>query len=109
MNEKLPAMATSGNYRQYAERGGEMAYHIVDPRDGRSHQSRLLSATVLAEDCMTADAYATALMVLGDEKALAFADTYGLAAELILAGDATQPFKIARSRAFSAAVQEEKP
>ena len=48
-------------------------------------------------------------MVLGDEKALAFADTYGLAAELILAGDATQPFKIARSRAFSAAVQEEKP
>ena len=109
MNANLPAMATSGNYRQYAERGGEMAYHIVDPRDGRSHQSRLLSATVLAEDCMTADAYATALMVLGDEKALAFADTYGLAAELILAGDATQPFKIARSRAFSAAVQEEKP
>ena len=109
MNAKLPAMATSGNYRQYAERGGEMAYHIVNPRDGRSHQSRLLSATVLAEDCMTADAYATALMVLGDQKALAFADTYGLAAELILAGDDKQPFIIERSRAFRAAVQEEKP
>ena len=109
MNEKLPAMATSGNYRQYAERGGEMAYHIVDPRDGRSHSSRLLSATVLAADCMTADAYATALMVLGDEKALEFADRYGLAAELILAGDDKQPFIIERSRAFRAAVQEEKP
>ena len=109
MNEKLPAMATSGNYRQYAERGGEMAYHIVDPRDGRSHSSRLLSATVLAPDCMTADGYATALMVLGDEKALEFADRYGLAAELILAGDDKQPFIIERSRAFRAAVQEEKP
>ena len=109
MNEKLPAMATSGNYRQYAERGGEMAYHIVDPRDGRSHNSRLLSATVLAADCMTADGYATALMVLGDEKALEFADRYGLAAELILAGDDKQPFIIERSRAFRAAVQEEKP
>ena len=109
MNEKLPAMATSGNYRQYAERGGEMAYHIVDPRDGHSHSSRLLSATVLTEDCMTADGYATALMVLGDEKALEFADRYGLAAELILAGDDKQPFIIERSRAFRAAVQEEKP
>ena len=109
MNEKLPAMATSGNYRQYAERGGEMAYHIVDPRDGRSHSSRLLSATVLAADCMTADGYATALMVLGDQKALAFADKYNLAAELILAGDDKQPFIIERSRAFRAAVQEEKP
>ena len=109
MSAKLPAMATSGNYRQYAERGGEMAYHIVDPRDGRSHSSRLLSATVLAPDCMTADGYATALMVLGDEKALEFADRYGLVAELILAGDDKQPFIIERSRAFRAAVQEEKP
>ena len=109
MNAKLPAMATSGNYRQYAERGGEMAYHIVDPRDGRSHSSRLLSATVLAADCMTADGYATALMVLGDQKALAFADKYNLAAELILAGDDKQPFIIERSRAFRAAVQEDKP
>ena len=92
------------------EIGGEVrAYHIVDPRDGRSHSSRLLSATVLAPDCMTADGYATALMVLGDEKALEFADRYGLAAELILAGDDKQPFIIERSRAFRAAVQEEKP
>jgi thiamin biosynthesis lipoprotein apbE len=48
-------------------------------------------------------------MVLGDEKALEFADRYGLAAELILAGDDKQPFIIERSRAFRAAVQEEKP
>lgn len=108
MNDRLPAMATSGNYRNYAEKGGEMAYHIIDPKDGKSHRSRLLSATVLAADCMTADAYATTLMLLGDEKALAFADKHGLAAELILAGNGT-PYIIQRSKAFTQAIQEEQP
>ncbi|MDO4642414.1 MAG: FAD:protein FMN transferase [Cardiobacteriaceae bacterium] len=108
MSEALPAMATSGNYRNYAEKNGEMAYHIIDPRDGKSHSSRLLSATVLAKDCMTADAYATALMVLGEEKALDFANKQGLAAELILAGGNSNPFIIERSQAFIAAIQEEK-
>ena len=109
MNDRLPAMATSGNYRNYAEKGGEMAYHIIDPKDGKSHSSRLLSATVLAGDCMTADAYATTLMLLGDKKALAFADAYNLAAELILAGEGGKPYLIQRSKAFTQAIQEEQP
>lgn len=108
MTEALPAMATSGNYRNYIEHGGEMAYHIINPKTGLSRQSRLLSATVLAADCMTADGYATALMVLGDEGALAFADAQGIAAELIFAGDAPGQFTLQRSRAFAATVKEEK-
>lgn len=108
MSEALPAMATSGNYRNYIDHGGEMAYHIIDPQTGKSRSSTLLSATVLAKDCMSADAYATALMVLGDEKALAFAETQGLAAELIFAGKGEGKFIIKRSAAFTAAVKEAK-
>lgn len=106
MTDKLPAMATSGNYRNYIDHPGERVYHIIDPRTGKSRQSRLLSATVLAADCMTADAYATALMVLGDEQALAFADAHGLAAELIFAGADDKTFDIQQSRAFAAHIQE---
>ena len=109
MNDRLPAMATSGNYRNYAEKGGQMAYHIIDPKDGKSHSSRLLSATVLADDCMTADAYATTLMLLGDKNALAFADAHNLVAELILAGEGDKPYLIQRSKTFTQAIQEEQP
>ena len=59
------ALATSGNYRNYYERGGRKYAHTIDPRTGRPVQHSLLSATVLAPDCATADAYATAFMVLG--------------------------------------------
>lgn len=100
MDDALPAMATSGNYRNYIDHQGEMVYHIIDPRTGHSRQSRLLSATVLAEDCMTADAYATALMVLGDDKALAFAEANNLVAELIFAGQGQDKFEIKQTSAF---------
>lgn len=108
MSETLPAMATSGNYRNYIDHDGEMAYHIINPKTGLSQASTLLSATVLAQDCMTADAYATALMVLGDEKAMAFAEEYGLAAELIFAGHGKERFEIKRSRSFMEKVKEAK-
>ncbi|MDO5090927.1 MAG: FAD:protein FMN transferase [Cardiobacteriaceae bacterium] len=106
MEAALPAMATSGNYRNYIEHQGEVAYHIIDPKSGHSRASSLLSATVLAADCMTADGYATALMVLGDDKAMAFADAHGLAAELIFAGEGKGEFVVKRSRAFVDNVKE---
>ena len=62
------AVATSGNYRNYFEEGGVRYTHILDPRTGRPERTNLLSVTVLAPDCATADAYATAFMVLGHEK-----------------------------------------
>ena len=63
------AVATSGNYRNYFEEGGVRYTHILDPRTGRPERTNLLSVTVLAPDCATADAYATAFMVLGYDRA----------------------------------------
>lgn len=59
------ALATSGNYRNYYEVNGKKIAHTIDPRTGFPVQHTLLSATVFARDCATADAYATAFMVLG--------------------------------------------
>lgn len=64
------AMATSGNYRNYYELDGLKVSHTIDPATGRPVRHGLLSATVIAQDCMTADALATALMVMGTEKAI---------------------------------------
>ncbi len=63
------AIATSGNYRNYYE-NGEITYaHIIDPKTGDSRPTDILSSTIIADDCLTADAYATACMVKGLEKA----------------------------------------
>ena len=62
------AMATSGNYRNFYYKNGKKYAHTIDPKTGRPVQHNILSATVLAKDCATADAYATAFMVLGLEK-----------------------------------------
>ena len=62
-------MATSGNYRNFYYQGGRKYAHTIDPRTGYPVQHELLSATVIAPDCATADAYATAFMVLGLDSA----------------------------------------
>lgn len=63
------AMATSGNYRNFYYQDGRKYAHTIDPRTGYPVQHSLLSATVLANDCAVADAYATSFMVLGVEEA----------------------------------------
>lgn len=62
-------MATSGNYRNYYLEDGVRRSHTIDPRTGYPVHHKLLSATIIAPDCMTADALATACMVLGEYKA----------------------------------------
>lgn len=63
------AMATSGNYRNFKTlESGQKVVHIVNPNTGYSVNSNLLSATILANDCATADAMATACMVMGIKK-----------------------------------------
>lgn len=69
------ALATSGNYRRYYEVDGRRVSHTIDPRTGYPAQSDILSATVIAPTCMQADAYATAFMVVGTEKALQICDS----------------------------------
>jgi thiamine biosynthesis lipoprotein len=63
------ALATSGNYRRYYEENGKKYAHTIHPNTGYPVTHNLLSATVLAGDCMTADAYATAFMAVGLEGA----------------------------------------
>lgn len=70
------AVATSGNYRNYYYKDGKKYAHTIDPRSGYPIQHSILSSTVLAADCMSADAYATAFMVMGLEKAKAFVETH---------------------------------
>ena len=65
-------MATSGNYRNYYYKDGKKYAHTIDPRTGYPVQHSILSATVIAKDCMSADAYATAFMVMGLEEAEKF-------------------------------------
>lgn len=62
------AIATSGNYRNYYIKDGKMIAHTISPFTGYPESSNLLSASVFAENCTLADAYATACMVLGLEK-----------------------------------------
>ncbi|HSH50487.1 MAG TPA: FAD:protein FMN transferase [Bacteroidales bacterium] len=63
------SLATSGNYRKFYERNGVKYSHTINPKTGYPVTHSLLSATVIANDCMTADAYATAFMVMGLDKA----------------------------------------
>lgn len=67
------SMATSGNYRNYYVKDGKKYAHTIDPHTGYPSQQDILGATVLADDCMTADAYATAFMAMGMEKSIEMA------------------------------------
>ncbi len=68
LNVTNTAMATSGNYRRFYYKNGKKYAHTIDPKTGYPVQHNILSATVLANTCAKADAYATSFMVLGLEK-----------------------------------------
>jgi thiamine biosynthesis lipoprotein len=65
-------LATSGNYKKFYVEEGKKYAHIINPFTGYPAKHNLLSATVIAPDCMTADAYATSFMVMGLEKSKQF-------------------------------------
>ena len=67
------ALATSGNYRKFYEKNGVKYSHTINPFSGFPAQNRLLCATVIHDNCMLADAYATAFMVMGVKKSKQFA------------------------------------
>ncbi len=84
---KNRAVATSGNYRNYYVRDGITYVHTIDPATGYPISHTLLSASVFADNCMLADAYATAFMVLGLEKSKYILDnTQSLDGYLIYSG-----------------------
>ncbi|MBE9488918.1 MAG: FAD:protein FMN transferase [Bacteroidetes bacterium] len=67
------AMATSGTYRKFkVDKNGNRYAHIIDAKTGYPSKTNLLSVSVIAKDCMRADAYATAFKAMGIEKVIAF-------------------------------------
>jgi len=66
------ALATSGNYRKFFVENGIKYSHTIDPRTGYPVKNRLLSATIIADDCAIADGIATACMVMGKDEAIRF-------------------------------------
>jgi thiamine biosynthesis lipoprotein len=78
------AMATSGDYRNYFKQGGKRYSHTIDPRTGYPIDHSLVSVTVLAKSAMLADAWATAISVLGADMGLQLANRQQLAVLVII-------------------------
>lgn len=72
------SMATSGDYRNYYDAGGERISHTIDPRTGRPVRGRVAAVSVVDPSCMTADGWATALTALGEEEGIALAERENL-------------------------------
>lgn len=86
------AVATSGDYRRYFKRGTQRFSHTIDPRSGAPIDNGLASVTVLHADCMAADAWSTALTVLGPQAGLGLAEQQGLAARFLVRDEASGGF-----------------
>ena len=92
------AIATSGDYRNYFEKEGVRYSHTIDPRSGKPITHKLASVTVMAQRCADADAWATALMVLGEEEGLALANQLNLPVYMLIRDG--EGFRVASSAAF---------
>jgi len=78
------ALATSGDYRNYFSTDGQRYSHTIDPGSGHAVQHSLAAVTVLADNCTTADAWATALMALGSTRGLAVAESQQIMALFLI-------------------------
>ena len=81
------SMATSGDYRNFIEVDGKRYSHTIDPRTGRPVNHNLASVSVVSDLCMHADAWATALNVLGEEEGVSIASAQKLSALLVSRGE----------------------
>ena len=98
------AMATSGDYRNYYESEGRRYSHTIDPATGEPIAHKLASVTVIADDCMTADALATGFNVMGYERANAVAVRENIPAYFIVRTD--EGFETHQTPAFSSYVTQ---
>lgn len=91
---KNRGLATSGNYRKFIEENGVKYAHTINPKTGYPVMSNLLSATIVAKDCMTADAYATVCMVTGLEKSKEIIEKVGGLEAYLIYSDENGEYKI---------------
>lgn len=81
------SIATSGSYRNFIKYGDSVFSHVINPLTGYPVKHKTISVSVLAKDCATADAWATAFMSLGVEKSLDIAKKEGLKAFFLVKED----------------------
>jgi len=102
------SLATSGNYRKFFEKDGVKYSHSINPKTGYPVKDSLLSATIIAKDCITADAYATTCMVMGLEKSKVFiSERDDLEAYLIYSSEFNDSFVIWQSNNFEKLIWKE--
>lgn len=99
------AMATSGDYRNFKRVNGESFSHVFDPRAGMPKKSQLVSVTVLHALCSQADAYATAMLAMGPQKALEIAKKESIPVYLVVKKD--EEFAIIATENFKSYLQSE--
>ena len=95
-------LASSGDYRNYFEKDGQRYSHVIDPMTGRPITHKTASATVLADNAMLADAWATAMLILGRERGLQIAAEQDIAVLFVERDDAADAlqFKTTPSETF---------
>jgi thiamine biosynthesis lipoprotein len=107
INVKDTGIATSGDYRNYFEQDGIRFSHTIDPSTGKPITHKLASVTVLRPTCAEADALATTLMVLGEDKGYQFAKEQGIAAYFLVKADGKDNFIEKATTEFEQFVQTE--
>jgi thiamine biosynthesis lipoprotein len=100
------AIATSGNYRRFFEIEGVKYAHTIDVKTGYPVRHHLLSATVVADDCMTADAWATTCMASGLEKSIQLMQQHPEFEALFIYGDETGKYRVHTTKGMNAIIFE---
>ncbi len=100
------SVATSGNYRKFYIKDGVKYSHTISPIDGNPVEHTLLSATVITDTCSLADAYATALMVMGTEKAIEFIENTPSIEAYLVYSDQDGKFITYQSKGLEGIIEE---
>jgi len=101
------AIATSGNYRNFYVKEGRKYAHTISPFTGYPVQHSLLSATVVADSCMTADGFATAFMVLGVEPSIEILNKHSELEAYFIFSDEEGQIKTYMTEGFKAILKED--
>ena len=99
------ALATSGDYRKFTIINGQKFTHIINPKTGIPVKSNLVSVSVIANDCMTADAYATALMVMGLEHSITFLKSHPSLQAIMVYVDDKGEFQIFKTKKLTTIIK----
>jgi len=105
INLNNKAMATSGNYRNYFEIDGQKYSHTINPKTGYPVTHNVVSVSVVANDCSSADAYATALMVMDKEVGIEMINSINGLEAVIIYGD-NEDFKLLKSEGIDEIISD---